>query len=92
MFLAKFCPSLPIIWKLFWLHTDQYLQWDSHHHLSAKFSVIQTLSHRASTMCSNPELLQKEKGAPQESSHQMQLPKMGFGQGGEKTQQVFQTG
>ena len=42
-------------------HTDQYLQWDSHHHLSAKFSVIQTLSHRTSTMCSNPELLQKEK-------------------------------
>ena len=42
-------------------HTDQYLQRDSHHHLSAKFSVIQTLSHRASTMCSNPELLQKEK-------------------------------
>ena len=42
-------------------HTDQYLQWDSHHHLSAKFSVIQTLSHRASTVCSNLELLQKEK-------------------------------
>ena len=37
-------------------HTDKYLQWDSHHHLSAKFSVIQTLSHRASTVCSNPEL------------------------------------
>ena len=43
------------------IHTDQYLQWDSHHHLSAKFSVIQTLSHRASTVCSNPEVLQKEK-------------------------------
>ena len=42
-------------------HTDQYSQWDSHHHLSAKFSVIQTLSHRASTVCSDPELLQKEK-------------------------------
>ena len=42
-------------------HTDQYLQWDSHHHLSAKFSVIQTLSHRASTVYSKPELLQQEK-------------------------------
>ena len=42
-------------------HTDQYLQWDSHHYLSAKFSVIQTLSHRASTVCSKPELLQHEK-------------------------------
>ena len=42
-------------------HTDQYLQWDSHHHLSAKFSVIHTFSHRASTVCSKPELLQQEK-------------------------------
>ena len=41
-------------------HTDQYLQWDSHHHLSAKFSVINTLSHRAKTVCSRPELLQQE--------------------------------
>ena len=42
-------------------HTDQYLQWDSHHHLSAKFSVIHTLFHRVSTVCSKPELLQQEK-------------------------------
>ena len=42
-------------------HTDQYLQWDSHHNLSAKFSVINTLSHRAQTVCTNPELLKKEK-------------------------------
>ena len=42
-------------------HTDQYLQWDSHHNLSAKFSVINTLSHRAKTVCSNPELLKQEK-------------------------------
>ena len=41
------------------MHTDQYLQWDSHHHLSAKYNVI-TLTHRAKTVCSNPELLQKE--------------------------------
>ena len=42
-------------------HTDQYLQWDSHHNLSAKFSVINTLSYRAQTGCSNPELLKQEK-------------------------------
>ena len=41
-------------------HTDQYLQWDNHHHLSAKFSVIHTLSHRAKTVCSKPELLQTQ--------------------------------
>ena len=35
-------------------HMDQYLQWDNHHHLSAKYSVISILTH------SNPELLQKE--------------------------------
>ena len=42
-------------------HTDQYLQCDSHHNLSAKFSVINTLSHRAQTVCGNPELLKQEK-------------------------------
>ena len=42
-------------------YTDQYLQWDSHHNLSAKFSVINTLSHRAKTVCSNLELLKIEK-------------------------------
>ena len=42
------------------IHMDQYLQCDSHHHLSAKYSVISTLTHRAKTVCSNPELLQKE--------------------------------
>ena len=40
-------------------NTDQYLQWDSHHHLSAKYSVINTLTHRAKTVCNKPELLQK---------------------------------
>ena len=41
-------------------HTDQYLQWDSHHSLSAKYTVIGTLTHRAKTVCTNQELLQKE--------------------------------
>ena len=42
------------------IHTDQYLQWDSHHNLSAKYSVIGTLTHRAKTVCTKPVLLQKE--------------------------------
>ena len=42
------------------IHTDQYLQWDSHHNLSAKYSVIGTLTHRAKTVCTKSELLQKE--------------------------------
>ena len=41
-------------------HTDQYLQWDSHHNLSAKYSVIGTLTHRAKTVCTRWELFQKE--------------------------------
>ena len=43
--------SLPITVYRKPTHTDQYLQWDNHHHLSAKFSVTNTLS---------PELLQQE--------------------------------
>ena len=38
---------------------DQYLKWDSHHHLSAKYSVINSLIHRAKTVCNQLQLLQK---------------------------------
>ena len=41
-------------------HTDQYLQWDSQHSLSAKYSVIGTLTHRAKVVCTDPGLLQGE--------------------------------
>ena len=41
-------------------HTDQYLQWYSHHNLVAKYSVISTLPHRGKTVCTKPELLNKE--------------------------------
>ena len=40
--------------------TDQYLQWDSHHSLSAKYSVIGTLTDRAKVVCTDPELLKNE--------------------------------
>ena len=50
--------SITVYCKL--THTDQYLQWDSHHSLSAKASVIGTLTHRDKTVCTGPELLQRE--------------------------------
>ena len=42
------------------IHTDQHLQWDSYHHLLAKYSVINRHTHRDKTACNKPELLQKE--------------------------------
>ena len=54
---------------------DQYLQWDCHHHLSAKFSVIHTFTHRAQTVCSKPELLCKEKAHLRKSLTQCKYPK-----------------
>ena len=41
-------------------HTDQYLQWGSHHNLSAKYSVIGTLTHRAKYVCTTPGLLNED--------------------------------
>ena len=43
------------------IHTDLYMHWNSHHHLSAKFSVINTLKHRAKRVCSNHHLLKEEE-------------------------------
>ena len=42
-------------------HTDLYLQWNSHHTLTSKYTMIGTLQHRAKIICSNPILLQKEE-------------------------------
>ena len=41
-------------------HTDRYLDYNSNHPISAKLSVIHTLTHRAKQVCSTPELLAKE--------------------------------
>ena len=43
------------------IHTDLYLQWDSHHTFPSKYGVIGTLLHRAKTICSNPQLLKQEE-------------------------------
>ena len=42
-------------------HTDQYLQWDSHHNLACKYNVINTLTHRAKAVCSSSKLLEELK-------------------------------
>ena len=42
-------------------HTDLYLHWDSHHTIPSKYSVVSTLYHRANTICSTPQHLQKEE-------------------------------
>ena len=42
-------------------HTDMYLHWDSHHNIPSKYSVIGTLYHRANTICSTHQHLQKEE-------------------------------
>ena len=42
-------------------HTDQYLHWDSLHPISLKYSVVETLHHRARTICSNKQSLQQEE-------------------------------
>ena len=42
-------------------YMDQYCIWDSHHHIVAKYSVINTLVYRAKVVCSIPELLRNEQ-------------------------------
>ena len=49
--------------------------WDSHHHLSAKFSVIHTISHRAKLVCRKPELLQQEKDHLRKAVTKCKYPK-----------------
>ena len=41
-------------------HTDLYLPWDSNHNIAAMYSMINTLSYRALTICSTPELAEEE--------------------------------
>ena len=41
-------------------HTNQYLQWDSHHAIANKYSVINSLLHRAKNIYSNQDQLEEE--------------------------------
>ena len=56
-------------------HTDQYLQWDSHHNLSARYSVIGKLTHRAKTVCTTLDLLNEELQHLKEALVRCKYPK-----------------
>ena len=57
------------------IHTDQYLQWDSHHNLACKYSVIKTLTHRAKAVCSSSQLLKEELKHLEEVLTQCKYPR-----------------
>ena len=61
-------------------HTDMYLHWDSYHHLAAKYSVINTLRHRAKTVCTTKQILEKTRRPSFHSPKKMQISCMGMEQ------------
>ena len=56
-------------------HSHQYLQWDSHLNMTAKYSVIGTLTHRAKTDCTGLELFNKEIQHLREALFRCRYPK-----------------
>ena len=61
-------------------HTDQYLHWDSNHHITAKQSVYNTLAHRAKTVSSTQDSLQKELSHIKTALHHCQFPSWALNQ------------
>ena len=59
-------------------HTDQYLQWNSHHNLACKYSVINTLTHRTKAVCSSFQLLKEELKHLEEALTQCKYPRWAF--------------
>ena len=55
-------------------HTNQYLQWDSHHSISNKYSLISSLLHRAKDICSSKQLLEEEQKQIQEALQTCKYP------------------
>ena len=55
-------------------HTDQYLHWDSNHRITAKQSVFNTLAHRAKTVSSSQESMDKELDHIKTALQQCQFP------------------
>ena len=58
-------------------HTNQYLQWDSHHSIANKFSVINSLIHRANNIYSNQEQKKRRIDTNRKSINNMQISFLG---------------
>ena len=58
-------------------HTDLYLQWDSHHAIAAKYSVINTLHHRARAVMFQQTASERRRRPPTESSYRKQISNVG---------------
>ena len=61
-------------------HTDQYLHWDSNHHITAKESVYNMLAHRAKVVSSTQDSLDKELHHIKTALQACQFPKWAFNQ------------
>ena len=58
-------------------HTDQYLHWDSNHHITAKHSVYNTLAHRAKNSFLYTGLIGQGTTTHQNSFTPLPIPKLG---------------
>ena len=61
-------------------HTDQYLHWDSNHHITAKQSVFNTLAYRAKVVSSLQDKLDRELQHIKTALQQCQFPDWAFNQ------------
>ena len=61
-------------------HTDQYLHWDSNHHITAKQSVFNTLAHRAKVVSSSQDKLDQELQHIKTALQQCQFPNWALNQ------------
>ena len=72
-------------------HTNQYLQWDSHHSISAKYNVISTLFHRAKEMYSTKQQLKEEQDHIQQALTLCRHPRWALNRVEKKTRVLKQS-
>ena len=58
-------------------HTDLYLHCNSHHHLSARFSVINNPQTQGQDSLFQPDATEEGRRPPEQSTEKMQIPRVG---------------